>query len=86
MLTPEFEENLLTLIDLARKKLLVLMCAETLPWRCHRSLIADALTVRGIKVEHIINERSIQEHHLTLFARVWGSRITYPPEKLESEK
>lgn len=78
MLTPEFEGNLRTLIDLARQTRLVLMCAETLPWRCHRSLIADALTVRGIKVGHIISERSLQEHRLTPFARVEGTRITYP--------
>ena len=55
MQTPEFDENLLALIDLAKEARLVLMCAETLPWRCHRSLIADALTVRGVQVEHIIS-------------------------------
>ena len=49
------------------------MCAETVPWRCHRSLIADALTVRGVKVEHIISEPSLQEHRLTPFARVEGA-------------
>lgn len=52
---------------------------QTVPWRCHRSLIADALTIRGIKVQHIISERSLQEHRLTPFARVEGLRITYPP-------
>jgi uncharacterized protein (DUF488 family) len=86
MLTPEFEENLLALIQLAQQQRLALMCAETVPWRCHRSLIADALTVRGIKVQHIISEPSLQEHRLTPFARVEGSRITYPaaesPERL----
>ena len=54
------------------------MCAETVPWRCHRSLIADALTVRGLKVEHIISAPKLQEHRLTPFARVEGARITYP--------
>ncbi len=78
MLTPEFAENLQALIDLAKQARLVLMCAETLPWRCHRSLIADALTVRGLKVEHIISEPKLQEHRLTPFARVEGARITYP--------
>jgi uncharacterized protein (DUF488 family) len=78
MQTPEFKEHLLALIDLARQERLALMCAETLPWRCHRSLIADALTVRGIQVRHIISEHSLQEHRLTPFARVEGVRITYP--------
>ncbi len=80
MQTPEFAENLAALIELAGQQRLALMCAETVPWRCHRSLIADALTVRGIKVEHIISEQSIQEHRLTPFARVAGLRITYPSE------
>ncbi|MCL4502758.1 MAG: DUF488 domain-containing protein [Deltaproteobacteria bacterium] len=78
MQTPEFEENLLALIDLAKDERLVLMCAETLPWRCHRSLIADALTVRGIKVEHIISETKLQEHRLIPFAQVEGDKVTYP--------
>ncbi len=86
MQTPEFEENLRALIELAAHERLVLMCAETVPWRCHRSLIADALTVRGVKVEHILSEHRLQEHRLTDFARVEGSRITYPaaesPERL----
>ena len=81
MLTPEFEENLLALIQLAQQQRLALMCAETVPWRCHRSLIADALTVRGIKVQHILSESSLQEHRLTPFARVEGARITYPLEE-----
>ena len=78
MQTAEFAENLLALIDLARQKRLALMCAETVPWRCHRSLIADALTVRGVKVMHILSEHRLQEHRLTPFARVVGVRITYP--------
>ena len=78
MLTPEFEENLVSLIELAQQEHLVLMCAETVPWRCHRSLIADALTVRGVKVEHIISSASLQAHRLTPFARLEGTRITYP--------
>ncbi|MFI5330381.1 MAG: DUF488 family protein [Desulfobaccales bacterium] len=78
MQTPEFEENLQALIDLAKEARLALMCAETVPWRCHRSLIADALTIRGLKVEHIISAPKLQEHRLTPFARVEGTRITYP--------
>lgn len=78
MQTPEFEENLQALIDLAAKERLALMCAETVPWRCHRSLIADALIIRGVKVAHILSELSLKEHRLTDFARVEGLRLTYP--------
>jgi hypothetical protein len=55
------------------------MCAEAVPWRCHRSLIADALVVRGNPVEHILSEKRTQAHVLRPFARVEGTRITYPP-------
>jgi uncharacterized protein (DUF488 family) len=55
------------------------MCAEAVPWRCHRSLIADALLIRGIRVEEIINEKRRQLHTLTFFAKVDGTAITYPP-------
>jgi uncharacterized protein (DUF488 family) len=54
------------------------MCAEAVPWRCHRSLIADALTVLGIRVEDIMSKNHCQLHSLTSFARVRSSRITYP--------
>ncbi len=56
------------------------MCAEILPWRCHRSLIGDALLIRGIQVEHIISSGHIQPHKLTPFAHVEGLNITYPAE------
>jgi hypothetical protein len=56
-----------------------LMCAEAVPWRCHRSLVADALVVRGIAVEHIVSAHQRKAHTLTPFARVMGTRITYPP-------
>jgi hypothetical protein len=54
------------------------MCAEAVPWRCHRSLIADALTVRGIRVEEIMSKKRSQIHSLIPFARIQGHRITYP--------
>ena len=54
------------------------MCAESVPWRCHRSLIADALTVHGIRVDDIMSMKRSQVHSLTPFARVQGHRITYP--------
>lgn len=78
MQTPEFVEGLGELMDLARAERVAIMCAETVPWRCHRSLIADALTVRGAAVEHIIDAGRAQRHHLTPFAHVEGTRITYP--------
>ncbi len=80
MQTEEFEKNLEELIHLAESEQIVLMCAEALPWRCHRSLIADALWVRDIRVEHIMNMKSRSPHTLTSFARVNGLRITYPPD------
>jgi uncharacterized protein (DUF488 family) len=83
MLTPEFEADLERLLQLAGRQGLAIMCAEAVPWRCHRSLISDALLVRGIKVEHITNARRRHEHSLTAWARVDGTRITYPPETLK---
>jgi uncharacterized protein (DUF488 family) len=79
MQTPEFEEALGELLKLAKQDQLVLMCAEAVPWRCHRSLIADALLVRGIRAEHILSATNRKVHTLTPFAKVRGSRITYPP-------
>ena len=79
MQTSEFEAGLHRLMKLARQKRSAIMCAEAVPWRCHRSLIADALTARGIRVDrhHAAKKRS-QVHSLTPFARVQGHRITYP--------
>jgi uncharacterized protein (DUF488 family) len=79
--TPEFEENLASLIELAENEPAVaIMCAESLPWRCHRSLIADALTVRGFEVIDLLDEGKSQAHSLTPFAKVDGLRVTYPGE------
>ena len=80
MQTAEFEENLEKLILLSRRKRICLMCAEAVPWRCHRSLVADALQARGLSVEHIMSKNQRQLHHLTPFARVDGTRITYPAQ------
>jgi uncharacterized protein (DUF488 family) len=80
MQTPEFAERLAELIGGATRERLVLMCAEAVPWRCHRSLIADALMVNGIRVEEIINRTRRRVHTLTNFARVSGTVITYPSE------
>jgi uncharacterized protein (DUF488 family) len=79
MLTPEFQQYLDDLIERARGQRAALMCAEAVPWRCHRSLIADALTVRGFQVEDIMSEKRTQVHKLSPWAHVEGTRITYPP-------
>jgi uncharacterized protein (DUF488 family) len=80
MQTADFAEHLAELIAMAKRERIVLMCAEAVPWRCHRSLIADALVVRGLRVEEIISQTRRQVHALTSFARVTGTTITYPPE------
>ncbi|MCC7198723.1 MAG: DUF488 domain-containing protein [Gammaproteobacteria bacterium] len=80
MQTAEFAENLLSLIELAKQDLVALMCAEVVPWRCHRSLIADALVVRGVATCEIVSPTRLQAHKLTPFARVSGHElISYPP-------
>jgi uncharacterized protein (DUF488 family) len=78
MQTSEFDAGLHRLMKLAGQKRSAIMCAEAVPWRCHRSLIADALTVRGIQVEDIMNKKRSQVHSLIPFAIVQGHRITYP--------
>ncbi len=78
MQTEEFAKGLAELVALAEGKNVAVMCAEAVPWRCHRSLIADALVVRGLTVMHITSRTSVKEHVLTAFARVKGTAITYP--------
>jgi uncharacterized protein (DUF488 family) len=80
MQTPEFAEHLKELIALAREERIAIMCAEAVPWRCHRSLIGDALTVRGIRTEDIMSMTQCRLHTLTPFAKVRGTKITYPTE------
>jgi uncharacterized protein (DUF488 family) len=78
MQTEEFREGVTELSNLVAERRAVLMCAEAVPWRCHRSLIADALLVRRWEVWHIISQTSLQAHQLTPFAVVEGDRIIYP--------
>lgn len=78
MQTDEFAENVESLINLSREAHVALMCAEAVPWRCHRSLIADALTARGIAVEHIMSAVHLRLHALTPWAHVEGGHVTYP--------
>jgi uncharacterized protein (DUF488 family) len=77
MQTPEFEAGLEKLMQIAAKDTVVIMCAEAVPWRCHRSLIGDALLVRGIEVIDIIGAGKTQPHRLTPFAQVTGTSLTY---------
>jgi len=86
MQTTEFAQSLDELIRLANQDHIVLMCAEAVPWRCHRSLIADALLVRGIRTEDIMSEHHRQIHTLTPFANVRGTAIIYPAGASESEQ
>jgi len=81
MQTPEFEAALERAINLAQKKPTALMCAEAVPWRCHRSLVADALLARGIPVLEIVSRAGPKEHKLTSFARVRGTKVTYPSDQ-----
>jgi len=78
MQTPEFSENLRELEQLGASHRTAIMCAESVPWRCHRSLIADALTARGIPVHHIMTAEKADLHTLRDFARVADGRVTYP--------
>ncbi len=82
MQTPEFSAALDRAIQLASERASVLMCAEAVPWRCHRSLVSDALLVRGIRVAHITSNAEPKPHTLTPFARVRGTEITYPAEQI----
>ena len=84
MQTPEFEKSLEELVQWAKQDRIALMCAEAVPWRCHRSLIADALLVRGIRTEDIMSPSRRQVHTLTPFAKVRGTTITYPIEASRS--
>jgi uncharacterized protein (DUF488 family) len=78
MQTDAFREALVELERLAATKRIAIMCAEAVPWRCHRSLIADALVVDGAEVRHITGMQEPSPHRLTPFGRVEDGRISYP--------
>ena len=80
METEEFAGHLATLLDEARAGRTAIMCAEAVPWRCHRSLISDALLARGVEVRHILGEAPAAAHALTAGARIEGTRVIYPGE------
>jgi uncharacterized protein (DUF488 family) len=83
MQTPEFDAALSALLQTTLGRHPAVMCAEAVPWRCHRSMIADALTAHGVAVEHIMSAAKRTPHKMTSFARVEGTQVTYPPESLE---
>lgn len=78
MQTPEFRAALRELMTLARIYHTVIMCSEAVPWRCHRSLVGDALLVHNFNVCDIFSKSNIREHKLTPFAEVHGRRVIYP--------
>jgi len=78
MQTVDFKKSIERLVELAKQKKIAIMCAESVPWRCHRSLIADALLVRDIQVKHIISPKTCNNHKLTPWAKVKDFQVTYP--------
>jgi uncharacterized protein (DUF488 family) len=84
MQTSTFRDNLDRCIELAKSERVVLMCAEAVPWRCHRSLIADALLVKGIDASEITSGVRARPYSLTPWARVTGTRVTYPAARGQS--
>ena len=80
MQLPQFAAAVEELVGIAEEKNVAIMCAEAVPWRCHRSLIGDALLARGVEVRDIMSATSIKPHALTRFARVDGHRVWYPSQ------
>lgn len=85
MQTAAFDQALDELLAVAAEQTVAIMCAEAVPWRCHRSLVGDALVARGVPVWDIMTETSTKPHALTRFAHVDGGRVTYPPEEPAEE-
>jgi uncharacterized protein (DUF488 family) len=78
MQTPDFEKAIEDLLARSAETQIAIMCAEAVPWRCHRSLVGDALVARGIQVQDIITEKNAKPHKMTAWARVEGLQVTYP--------
>lgn len=85
MQTPEFAQGLEEVIRLAAQDRVALMCAEAVPWRCHRSLIADALAARGLAVANILGPKRCTPHRLRPWARLEGTRVTYPVDRTATD-
>jgi len=86
MQTEEFARGVAELLAFAATGPVAMMCAEAVPWRCHRSLVADALLVRGVVVLDVQSVRRSTPHRLTPFARVEGEHITYPGDAANAER
>ena len=84
MQTAEFEAALNALVEAAAHEAIAIMCAEAVPWRCHRSLISDALTARGYLVEHILSATKSNPHTMTSLARLEGTSVVYPASGQET--
>ena len=84
MQTVEFASALEALIGAADQEPVVVMCAEAVPWRCHRSLIADSLTACAYPVKHIMSVTKSNRHTMTSFAKLEGTSITYRADVNES--
>jgi uncharacterized protein (DUF488 family) len=84
MQSAAFDSSLQQCLELASVERVALMCAEAVPWRCHRSLIADALVARGIDALEIASEARVRPHKLTSFAHVEGTAVTYPAPSNET--
>lgn len=80
--TKEFAAGLKKLLKRAAKRKTAIMCAEAVPWRCHRSLVADALKKKGVRVFHIMSATNAREHRYTPFLRIWKGKIVYPAPRL----
>lgn len=85
MQTAEFDQALDGLMAQGRRERTAIMCAEAVPWRCHRSLVADALVVRGWEVIHLLGIGQVQIHRLTSFAVSQGKRLVYPKPAEEED-
>lgn len=83
MQTPEFEQGVRRLLAEAALRPTAMMCAEAVPWRCHRSLVADALVARGVDVLQILSPTRTEPHRMTAFAKVEDGNVTYPGEPRE---
>jgi len=84
--TPQFRDGLDALLEEAARGRTCVMCAEAVPWRCHRSLLSDALLARAVRVIHILGPGSSREHALTPFARIRGGRVVYPGRGAKGDK
>jgi len=84
MATPEFQVGLEQLQRLAETKTVAIMCAEAMPWRCHRSLTSDALTTLGWQVLHITSKKTAKQHELTPFLKVQDGNLTYPEPQVST--